>query len=479
LFIVISKKLSQTRISLLIELLKSFTEKELTVFSEFIESTYFNKDQKLIDLLKKIKRYALSAEKFTPDLQLKVYEEVYYDKPLNQKELTKKQYMVLNNKQSKLLRLAEQFLVIENLKANQNTKAEFLYRTLTDRNQVNLYGIDYYAHQYKIQEARLHFLISNGMIRKEDNYDQLHYYLDTNYILEKLKYHLAQLTIKNSYQNKNYENFSLYSIKELLNEPQYAENPLIQIYLSNINLIEAQSDASYQELVKSLVENRSKLPALFQRVFHTNLNNYCTAQIKKGNTSYYNNLFKNYRAMHENDLLISDNFIDVILIKNIITVSCFVKKFDWAYKILEAYKKFILPNIKDSVYFYNKGVIAYNKKDFHLAQNWFLKVGKINDTFEIDLRIFLLQCIFEIEQDYNEATRQSFESAKQFFIRNKYLSAVNKKSYLNFMSIFMYLYQFKHQAIKMTLNKILNKLKQMEVIYKKQWLLDKIVEIEK
>jgi len=130
--------LSQTRISLLVELLKSFTEKELSTFSKFIGNAYFNEDQKLIDLLKKLKRYALSTDKFTPDLQLKVYEETYSDTPLNQKELTKEQYVFLNYRQQKLLRLAEQFLMIENFKANEITKSEFLYRTLTDRNQVNL-----------------------------------------------------------------------------------------------------------------------------------------------------------------------------------------------------------------------------------------------------------------------------------------------------------------------------------------------------
>jgi len=483
--------LSQTRISLLTELLKSFTDKELSTFSKFIESVYFNEDLTLVNLFKIIRRYALGEDKFSPELQLKVYEKAYCEKPLNQKELTKKQYVFLNNKQHKLLRLAEQFLMIENFKASEHAKSEYLYETLIDRNQVNLYqrhlksdvktlnseyklGIEYYSKQYKLQEANLSFLIKKGIISKEDNYDQLHYYLDINYILEKLQYHLAQVNLKTIYQNKEYENLSLQRIESLLEVTKYNENPLIQIYLNNINLVETESDSSYQNLSKTLASNQSKLSEFFLRAFYTNLNNYCTNQIRSGNISYYKNLFNNYKIMYENNLLIIDNFMDTGLLKNVITVSCFVKEFDWAIKILEANKKYIQPQARNSVYFYNKGVISYNQKNYNDAQDWFLKVDKINDTYEIGLRIFILQCIFEIEQDYNDATKQAFESTKQFFKRNKHLNTVNKKSYLNFINIFMYLYQYKHKAIKMQLDKIYKKLSQMEVIYKKQWLLNKI-----
>jgi len=249
---------------------------------------------------------------------------------------------------------------------------------------------------------------------------------------------------------------------------------LIQIYLSNISLIKTESDSSYHALLKTLALNQNKLPALFLRVFYINLTNYCSAQIKRGNVNYYYNLFDIYKLMYKNDLLINDNLMNPNLIKNIVTISCFVKEFEWANDILEGSKKFIQSNIRESVYFYNKGVISYNKEDFEFAQDWFLKAGKINDTYEINLRIFLLQCIFELEKYYSDATKQSFESTKKFFKRNTHLSAVNKKSYLNFISIFMYLYQYKHQEIKMPLNKILNKLNEMDVVYKKQWLQNKI-----
>lgn len=89
--------MSQTRISLLIELLKTFSAKELTAFTKFVESEYFNENKKLVLLLKKIKRYALTTEKFTPEIQLKVYEDTYSETPLNQKELTKKQSNITKN----------------------------------------------------------------------------------------------------------------------------------------------------------------------------------------------------------------------------------------------------------------------------------------------------------------------------------------------------------------------------------------------
>jgi len=486
--------LSHSRISLLTELLKTFTEKELVAFIKFVESEYFNKDKKLVILLKKLRRYALNAEKFTSQIQLKVYEDTYCELPLKQTELTKKQYVFLNNKQHKLLRLAEKFLMIENLETNEISKMDLLYYLLIDRKQINLYsrnlksltnklnnesihGIGYYTSQYKVQEITLSYLIKNGQITATDNYNELQYYLNINYILEKLKYHLAQLTLTKAYKNKHYEYSSLTEISGLLKKPVYAENPLIQIYLGNISLVEKQSDEPFNKLFETLTHNQKILPAEFLLVFYSNLTNFCSAQIRKGNASYYKKLFDIYKIMHQYHLLIFDDFISSNLVKNIITVSCALKEFEWANNFLLHYKKVIPKKISDSIYFYNKGVIDFNKNNFDAAQDWFLQVDKISDTYEMGLRVFMLQCIFEIEQDYNEATKQSFESAKQFFKRNTKLAAINKKSYLNFISSLISLYKFKHKASKLELPKIMHQINSMAVVHKKKWLMDKIAEL--
>jgi len=88
------------------------------------------------------------------------------------------------------------------------------------------------------------------------------------------------------------------------------------------------------------------------------------------------------------------------------------------------------------------------------------------------------QCIYEIEPDYNEATRQSFESTKQFFKRNGKLLPINKVSYLNFIAIFTDLYKYKHQTTKNSLPKIIDNIEKMETIHKKKWLCEKIEELK-
>jgi len=471
--------LSKTRISLLIELLKTFTDKEFAAFTKFVESQYFN---------------ALKAEKYTEELQFKVYEDTYANKPLKQNTLTKTQYIVLNNQQRKLLRLAEKFLIVEKVSTDNTIKPAFLYNTLIDRNQNNLYqrhlkndlkklnsetvrGLEYYTIQYKLQEVTLDFLINNGQIVKEDNYDQLQFYLDLNYLLKKLMHYLAQITLKDLYEHKTYRCSSLNEISGLLAKREYADNPMVKIYLSNIALVENKNDKSYQNLVETLALNHQSIPPFFLRVFYINLTNYCISQLKKGQDKYYQSLFEIYKTMHQHNLLIHDNLIDSYIIKNVITVSCRNNSSDWAENVLEHYKKFIHIKIRDSVYFYNKGVIAFYKKNYALAQDWFLKVNKVNDIYEIGLRIFMLQCIFDIEPDFSDATKQSFESAKQFFKRNAKLSFVDKTSYLNFVAIFSDLYKYKHQATKTTLTKIKDRMHKMEVIHKKKWLVEKMEEL--
>lgn len=481
---------SKTRVYLSVELLKSLTKKELEGLTYFAENKYFNTDKDLRALIKPLKKHAFSEEKFSPEIQLKVFKAVFGDVASKQKELNKKQKDYLTNKLNALLRLAEEFLMIDYMKNKPDLKYELLYPQLINKKQNLLFnrhlkrdkknleqenkrGGDYYESQYKLQEALMIYHEKEGLFTKIDNFEELQYYLDLRYILNKQKYNLAQITLDTYVTKKNYDFSSYCAVESLMKLSKYGSNPLVEIYSLNINLLKNQDDQTYNLLLKKLGEENNKIPTKFFKTFYSNITNYCVLNIKKGKLEYHQKLFELYKQMHQNNLLLKNNQdINIRLLKNVISASCAVNQFEWANEILSIYNSYLSPQIRESVLNYNLGKISFEEGNYDKAHNHFIQVEKIDNVHDINVRILILKCIYEKEFSYSEATMQSFMSAKVFFKRNTFLTTSHKKGYINFIQILIELYKFKHQESKKSLEMLSEKLESLKHINNKDWLIE-------
>lgn len=68
-----------------IELLNSFTEKELAGFKKFLNSGFFYADKKISILFKELKKYAYNKKVFNHYTEVKVYNAVFNKSIMTQK----------------------------------------------------------------------------------------------------------------------------------------------------------------------------------------------------------------------------------------------------------------------------------------------------------------------------------------------------------------------------------------------------------
>jgi len=495
-------KTKTARLVLCIELLKTFSEVELNRFFDFLDSTYHNTNKKLCLLFKLLRRYVLNTEIFSEDIQLKIYQDVFV-KAKKQKALNLDQKKDLNKLMNNLLTMAEEFITVEQLKRHGDIKYELLFPELINRKQTFLYnrrlkaaekeldkeekkGVYYHTKQYKIQVYKSQAFFIDNKLHKEDNYDDLQYYADVKYLLEKLQYHLAKITMLNVHPGKNLDLSSYEACEALFKLPQYKKNPLIQLYLLNIELVLKDDNKTYHLLSGALQKYQTIIPASFLKPFYTNVNNYCARQLSKGNLYFYNNLWQNYKVMHQNNLLVINNSLDIAILKNIITVACRLKEYSWAIKILDENINYVNKNIRESVYNYNKGVIEFAQKNYDEAQYYFVKVRKIDEFHSIDLKVTLLKCFYEIDQHYETSTQQMIDSLRLFFSTTKKLNKKRKTSYKNFVTIFYKLYKFKQirskrerrASIEKELPALIDTITNKKLIEQKKWLLEKIEDLK-
>jgi len=471
-----------------IELLNSFTEKEMNGLAYFVSCHHFNTDIFVVELLKTLQKNILHKRTFDDAAQRLVYEKIFAEKILI-KNWNEKKKKILSAKLSLLTRLAERFLSIEALHENAAYRSDLLYQKLLDKRQFKLFNrhlkkdkkqleanpqkdINYYEHRQKTEKNVLDYLHRSGKLHKEDNLQELVYQMDIHYFLDKLSYYITLLTIEGATQ-KTYDTSTMKATSHLLDLPQYAGHPLIQVYRTTINLMQQQSEATYRDLLNLLDNYAGQIPEKDLNGFYIVATNFCVRQIKKGLFSF-EDMFDLYKVMDEKNLLIEGDFIPVNKLKNTITAACRIHHFEWAEKAIEKYHNFIRKPVRESVYHFNLGVIFFYKNDYKSALHHFVRVENVNLNYDIDSRMMMMKSHYEIDKEYDERTLQIFRSTERFFNANQSLSTVDKKAYKNFIRTLINVYRIRHRATKMTLESIKEKVNRQEVNSDKKWLEEKI-----
>ncbi len=483
---------------LCIELLSTFSSEELENLEKILSYEYFNTDVWVTKLFQALKKYVLKSGVFDDDIQRTVYQETFDHLPTPEDTLKTSERNWLNKKLNSLMRLAELFLSIENLKKNDDHKCDLLYPDLLARKQyqsLNRHikkdkkeldkwdnkGNEYYARKYKIEKTIFSYFHQSGRLIKEDNLPELIQNLDMCYILDKLDLHATALSMVYVPDKGTYDFTSMDATASLLDLPQYVSNPLIILYRANIALMETESESAYFDFLKHLGQYESEVPVDVLKGFYTSATNFCVEQISLGKLEYNRKMFELYKIMDDKNLLIDGGFIPAIRLKNVVTASCRVGEYEWAKNIIVRYRPYIREEIRDSVYHLNLGNIAFHQKDYEMAHSEFAQVDKVSKIYDINVRVAILKCLYEKQKDYNDYTMRSFRSTEKFFRENKSLPTKTIINCTNFLKILVRLYRLRHDVntTQTDIERLRERLNKQKINEHKGWLLEKIEELKK
>ncbi len=474
-----------------INLLNNFSKKEIEGLNHFVTCLYFNTDKYVVRLLEVLIREVLGKRQFDEDVKNSVYEKVFSDK-VTAKGLNIEQRKRLSAKLTGLTRLAERFLAIEALEENKVYRNDLVCQKLLEKKQYLLFNrtirkeektlslkterdVLYHKQHYNLSRNILSYLYETGQLQQQDNVSEVLYHMDVQSCIEKLKHYMTMLSFTNA-MGRQYDTSSMNIALKLLDLPQYAEHPLLRIYKIVIELMKTGEESSYEKILNILKSDVGYIPRTDLSEFYHVLINHCVRQIRSGEFGL-RDLFDLYQNIEAKGLLLERNFVDIIKLKNAVTVGCRVGSFEWATEIIEKYKSFINKPMRESVWHYNCGVIAFYQKDYKKALSHFIRAENINADYDINGRVMLLKSFYENDEYYDERTMQRFRSTEKFFKENKQLSPTRKRSYKNFVRILIYVYKYRHLSTKMTLESIKERLQKQDVNSDRNWLLEKIGEL--
>lgn len=459
-----------------IKLLETLENKEFRAFKKYFKQLHHRKKEsfKVIEYVEKFKsNYDLLETKKVED----AYQEIFDKDLISENERTN-----FLNILSKLYTHLQEFLVwqrlqkkdlnyhihlLKELKARQ-LDAEFTQTLkstfkLLEKNPKDIW---YYAQLMEINDLIYFSNNVKKLIAQPEGTEVTAAMeaLDKLYVLAKLKYACELLSRADILP----ELHPIYFLDEVLQlgKDRQMKDDIYLVYKQLLELVRYKRLPLFKDLKQALLQKKYAMSHK-QLILLTYLANFAANQIRKGETTYYQEAFQIYQFGVQQGLLLVDGYFPITIFNNIVNLACKVEDYKWANKFIDEYGQFLSKDHKkETISFcqirirfaqkkYKTLVVAYKTSNFKML------------IYKLQLRNLCIRAMVELDADLVEALNFC-EAMEQFLYRNKDLTEKRKESHQNFLKI------TKGILMEEAKTKLTTSLNEMELVVCKDWLMDKI-----
>lgn len=426
--------------SKLVKGLKLLTAWELNHFGDFIHSPFFNKHEKVRELVDHLLAQAPDFEGLELDKQF-VHEKLFPDEPFQEQRF--------KNLLSQTVKLYRNFLAFYELKNNDFRIGTSLLDAYRDRSMEGAYQKQYKAlgqavrkRDEKLQEIHLKELElresfitwqNSRMSRSvEGSIQSASDQLDTFYLFSKMKYGVEMANRQGVVAQEFDPGMLPAVLAHLQRRPEILrEQPEIQIYLLIYRAFtEEDPDPAFKELMEQLMEHSPRFPRPEVREMYGYAANFCIRQVNKGKRNYLSTLFQLYKwALAQGAIYQSDGWLVQWDYKNIVSTSLKAGEDDWCRDFIEQYKERIAPEFRENAYAYNLASFHFEQQDYHRALMLLQQVEFSDVFYALGSRVILLKSYYEMGD--LDALSSLCDAFKIYLKRNKTLSRLQFTIYFN------------------------------------------------
>lgn len=463
----------------IIKILTLFNLKERKSFLRYVSSPYFNTNQRLVDLLEYIYKF---APDFTNDkLSIKhAFHHVFKKDPFNERIITR---LI-----SKLFKLMEDFIILN--KGNQNAiKQQLLlldyyfehqqgtffesgYKKIIDQNNAGLIrDAGYFQNQYEVEILNIKQLVRVDKREHPIDFKSAIRVLDIQYWIKKLYLLCSQVNHQRIVKNDKYNGAEVDYVLKFLNGHSLLEVPTIKVWYGSLKLLHTTNIENYTSLKSLLSENYQYFDPNEVEKFYSVLINCVVTLFSRGKPSLeeYFNLFSD---QIEKGFIYYNGYILPQVLKNVITVALRLNKYEWAESFLKSNKEKIHSN---EVYSWNLSALLYEKGDWEQALD-LLTETKYDDIFyQLSTKRLLIKIYYKL--GYEELLH-SFINTFRVFISRKVLTGTDKETNQQFLNFALKLIKLRSDDREAAEN-LLNKLEQTYKVADKNWIVGELKELIK
>ncbi len=466
----------------LYRVISSFDRYELNRLEKFINSPYFNKHARLIQIFSAVKESIILGT----DL-----DEAALGRFVMGAEYDLKKFRKLT---SQLLSLVQDYLAQQIYENNPLHQANFLLRAVLDKKLEDLYNSakskserlasrqlyrssDYFYQKYRYE--RLLYELSGVEVTRDKrsvienlNIETLDKNLDTFYFIEKLRSEILLLYWQNVYEHK----YSLTFKDEILNHIKQINldvGALEIYYYSYLCYAHPDNELYYEKLYNLIREVLDSIPQDEAKDIHKSALNYCIRRINKGEKEYLREAFKLYQEGLQNETLFDNDLLTPALFRNICTTALRLEEYEWCLSFIEEYKSRLEKHTRESLVALTTAQVYFYQKQFEQVLP-FLNSYESQDP-KLNLTARLLAAASYYELDLFDLLDSHLDSMKIYLHRNKAIPQKIRSPYQNFIKYLNRILSAGTNGKK--LSEIKKQINENKDSYNSSWLIEKIDEL--
>jgi len=285
---------------------------------------------------------------------------------------------------------------------------------------------------------------------------------------------------------KKYEqfDFKLDLIDEIINKlklsVEYKDNLSIKTSLNEILLLR-ENDEKYYYILKDIFINRINELNWNQRYnMHNQMQLFCTNMGYENNDKFVNERFDLYVIALEHKLYhgADDVYFDDVIFGNIAFLGVSLRKFSWVESFIKKYKELLAPENREMIVNLCLARVNFFRGEFEESLKILNSMKSIKHMqFKLVFRELTLLIYFELSL-YNQA--YSFLDAHRYFLvkHREAFSDIRLQRQRSFIKFYGKLLRLKEKEDKKELLKLSSEVLSTNNVAQREWLLEKIKEME-
>ncbi len=437
--------------SKLIDKLRLVERDEMRDLGKFVESPFFNKDEKVVKLFDYLKKY----------------HPVFDNKKLDREYVAKKvfpewkdnAYKKLSHIMSRLSQLVDDYFVWKEteydnferyhalLKAYKRRKGDWFFDSAVGDFRKHLdkqpeRGTDYYFHQYRLNEEIYTHTATERVQTDIDSLGNAIDNLDLFYFAKKFMY-CSEVRFRELYLAEKSELVLLDEMLGGIKHPLLKDNHFIQIFATIVQLYQTRDKTVYEKLKTFIREGGIKVSTAERMDMINMANNFCILEYNRGQISYLEEIFDwNEYGLQENIWIVGH--MDHALYFNIVSIACALQKFEWTSDFISKYTQYLRDEVQENTRIMAKSQLEFAMQDFEATLELLRDVEFVDVQYSLRAKAYQLKCYYELD-GYEVLFYDACNAFAQYCRRNKVIGEQARKINLNFISMIKKLYQAKYQ----------------------------------
>jgi hypothetical protein len=165
------------------------------------------------------------------------------------------------------------------------------------------------------------------------------------------------------------------------------------------------------------------------------------------------------------------------LFDNMLTTALALNKIDWAEKFVKKYINYLIPSSKENMLLYSNARLAFEKGDYDTALEYCSKVNIEYFMMKIRIRVIVMKIYYERKQ--YEAALSAIDTFRHFLKNSRNLTETRISNYDNFNKLLSQLIKYNTNPSEEKLADLKERLRLTPNVSSKEWLQEKIDELEK